>query len=127
MEPKDRSDSLEVVHFVVDPPDLRAWPAEKVDAIAQALAQGRRVELSPLEQGASKGYPSLSPEALERFLDVGGVFMGGVILTLVSLAIAPGSNLVALMAGALGAAGTAIGLRLYRKRNQKLNEPPAPV
>lgn len=113
----EQDDADNVVHFEFDPADLRARPSENIDAIAKALSQGYRVELSPIGHGARP--PSLSPEALDRFLDVTAVFLGSTILMLVSIVVAPESVTTALVAAVTGGLGAAGGMWLFRRHERK--------
>lgn len=123
MENRDSADTPNVVHFEFDPADLRARPGEKVDAIATALAEGRRVELSPLSEGSSVAHQGLSEQAMGRVIDATAFVAGGAVLTLAALAIAPASVVAALVAGAVGGTGTAVGSWLHRKHAGTPAEP----
>jgi len=117
LDTNEKDGSGAVLHLALDPADLRLHPAEKIDAIADALSKGQRVELSPVAPGAPPLTPS--PAALQLLLDVITVYLGVAFPVLVSVAIAPASVTAALVAGVAGGAVTVIGIWLCRKRARK--------
>lgn len=115
-EPPDHAD---VVHFQVNPSDLRGRPGDQINAIAQQLAEGRRVELSPSLDSPVAPKRGPSPASLDRATNIVIVLAGGVALGGLSVAVAPASIAVAAVASDVGMVLSTIGVRLDEKHSRQ--------